>query len=213
MTTIKSNSIVGKFVRKNITKIDSKKTYIFLISLIKKLRKYGVKERCIAKILNDFFENKYWNFIEISNIWIFSNSNEYNIRYELLDPESRILESNLFINIPMDFLKKSYIRFWTIDENSIELFNDNIAIPLKVNDSIIKPTPEFLILVKKYVGNNFKLLQIRELFYKLEPGKRMMICGARLYKEKNVSKGVREFFVKQIEESIISFHSFRIIRR
>ena len=213
-TTIKSNSnsIVGKFLLKNIAKIDSKKTYFFLMLLIVKLRKYGIKERYIAKILSDFFENKYWNFIEINNIWILLNDN-YHITHELIDPESRILESSLFINIPLDFLKKSYIRFWSIDNNFIESFNNNIASPLKKDDVIMPTSPEFLILINKYIGNVFKLSQIRDLFYKLEPGTRITVSTARLYKEKIPEKGVRELFVRQIEKSAISNHSFYIKRR
>ncbi|MEZ7821042.1 MAG: hypothetical protein QMB51_01910 [Patescibacteria group bacterium] len=212
MTVIKSNSIVGKVVLKNIAKIDSRKIYVFLISFIKKLRTYGIKEKYIANILEDFFEKKYWNFIQLDHIWLLLNK-EYSINYELIDPESRILESSLFINIPLDFLKKSYIRFWSIDNNFIESFNNNIASPLKKDDVIMPTSHEFLILINKYIGNVFKLSQIRDLFYKLEPGTRITVSTARLYKEKIPEKGVRELFVRQIEKSAISNHSFYIKRR
>lgn len=209
---INPRSFVGRFFNKYSFTLSNQNEKNNILKLIDLFRKYGIKERFIVLILEDFINNKYFNFIKFENIFIKIND-KYYIEYELTDPESRILDSNLFINIPLIFLKKSYINLWEINDDFVKSFNYNSAIPLKLNNNTIPNAPEFLIIIKEYIGNNFKLSQIRELFHRLERKTDIIIGGIVIKKEKNLSKGVKELFVKQIEDEVISNYTFCITRR
>lgn len=162
---INHRSFVGRFINKNSVLFSDVKIKNYIFILIEILRDHGIKEKFIVLILQDFVNKKFFNFIKIQNVFI-KISNHYFIDYELTDPESRFFDSYVFINIPIEYVKKNCRKFWKLSDSFINFFDKSKGNIEKKNSNIIQP--EFLTIIKHFLGNIFKIDDFIVLIHDLQ---------------------------------------------
>lgn len=210
---LNKNSVLRKLLLKKINLIDSFSTFRFLMKIIKKLRKYGIKERSIALILKDFFEEKYWKSVHIENVWIQLSPDEYKIERELIDPELRVFLTSLHIKVPLFFVKKSYVNFWSISYETISLTNFDINSTQGKGDDVFLIESEFLTIVKINLGLSFKLIDLRKLLKRIHVDPQIAFYKTKLKKEIRISENIRTLSIDQTNNTKTCNYLFNIIRK